>query len=95
MKYTQWNQRLTVGTSLLSKNHRDPFWGKVVTVNVKLVLYNDTQRKRQWLDWNPTPQSIPKQGLYFVYGGTQRDWFIINYYLNLTSHRFDIDHNLI
>ena len=62
----QRNQRLTVCSSLLSRkwNHRDPFLERIVTGDEKWVLYNDTQRKRQWLDRNQSPQPVPKQGLH-------------------------------
>lgn len=58
------NQRLTICTSLLSRNTKEPFLERIVTGDEKWVLYNNIQRKRQWLSRKEKPLPVPKDGLH-------------------------------
>ncbi|XP_076058552.1 histone-lysine N-methyltransferase SETMAR-like [Oratosquilla oratoria] len=69
----QRNQKLTICTSLFSRNSRHPFLERIITGDEKWVLYNNTQRKRQWLrkDQSPTQfqsKDYTQERSSFVYG---------------------------
>jgi len=57
-------QRTTVCTSLLARLSVDPFISRIVTGDEKWVLYNNVQRKRQWLSSGQQPIPTPKPGLH-------------------------------
>ncbi|CAK6443035.1 unnamed protein product [Pipistrellus nathusii] len=58
------NQRVTICSSLLSRQNRLPFLEQIVTGDEKGVLYVNLKRRPQWLDKNEAPQPTPKPDLH-------------------------------
>ena len=57
-------QRVTICTSLSSRNKREPFLKRIVTGDEKWVLYVNVERKRQWLDKDQKALPTAKPGLH-------------------------------
>lgn len=52
--------RLSIATSLLSRQRNDPFLDEVITGDEKWITYDNVVRKRQWVDKEKSPQPDPK-----------------------------------
>ena len=52
--------RLSIATSLLSRQRNDPFLDKIITGDENWITYDNITRKRQWVDKNKSPQPDPK-----------------------------------
>jgi histone-lysine N-methyltransferase SETMAR len=57
-------QRVTIASSLLSRNTREPFLDRIVTGDEKWVLYVNVKRRKQWLSRGQTPLPTAKPGLH-------------------------------
>lgn len=57
------DQRVTVCSSLLSRYETDPFLRRIVTGDEKWILYNCTNKKKQWLSPGEQPLSTPRPGM--------------------------------
>jgi len=57
-------QRVTIASSLLSRNTREPFLDRIVTGDEKWVLYVNVKRRKQWLSRGQTPLPTAKLGLH-------------------------------
>jgi histone-lysine N-methyltransferase SETMAR len=58
------NQRLTICSSLLSRAKRLSFFERIVTGDEKWILYDNNQRKNQWLDRGQASEPTPKPGIF-------------------------------
>ena len=56
--------RVNIAASLLSRLNIDPFLDRIVTGDEKWILYDNVQRKRQWVDFGDTAKPTSKQSLY-------------------------------
>ena len=48
--------RLSIATSLLSRQSNDPFLDKIIAGYEKWIAYDNAARKRQWVDKDKSPQ---------------------------------------
>ena len=60
----QKKRHYKVSSSLLLRNKNDPLLDRVVTCNVKWVLYDNRRRSAQWLDADEAPWHFPKPELH-------------------------------
>ena len=58
------NSRITICSSLLSRQRNLIFLDRIVTGDEKWVMYVNVKKKRQWLDPGQPPEPTPKQGLH-------------------------------
>ena len=56
--------RLSICTSLLSRQINEPFLDRIITGDEKWVLYVNFVRKRQWVDKDKKPEPDPKPELH-------------------------------
>ena len=52
--------RLSIATSLLSRQRNDPFLDKIITGDEKWITYDNVACKRQWVDEDKSPHPDPK-----------------------------------
>jgi [histone H3]-lysine36 N-dimethyltransferase SETMAR len=57
-------QRVTIASSLLARNSREPFLDRIVTGDEKWVLYVNVKKRKQWLSSGQRPVPMPKPGLH-------------------------------
>jgi histone-lysine N-methyltransferase SETMAR len=58
------SNRIQICNSLLIRHNRVPFYKCIVTGDEKWVLYENPQKKNQWLSPGETPVPVPKPGLH-------------------------------
>uniref|UniRef100_A0A2I2ZMM4 SET domain and mariner transposase fusion n=1 Tax=Gorilla gorilla gorilla TaxID=9595 RepID=A0A2I2ZMM4_GORGO len=56
----QKNRRFEVSSSLILRNHNEPFLDRIVTCDEKWILYDNRRRSAQWLDQEEAPKHFPK-----------------------------------
>ena len=56
--------RLSIATSLLSRQRNDPFLDEFITGDEKWITYDNAARKRQWLTRIKSPGPDPKAELH-------------------------------
>ncbi|XP_024100136.3 histone-lysine N-methyltransferase SETMAR isoform X3 [Pongo abelii] len=56
----QKNHRFEVSSSLILRNHNEPFLDRIVTCDEKWILYDNRRRSAQWLDQEEAPKHFPK-----------------------------------
>lgn len=61
---SQKNCRYQICSSLLLRNEKDPFLGRIVTCDEKWILYDNRKRSAQWLDYDELPRHMPKPNLH-------------------------------
>ena len=57
-------QRITICSSLLTRQQNEPFLQRIVTGDEKWVLYVNNKRKRQWLSPAEVPVPTPKPNIH-------------------------------
>jgi histone-lysine N-methyltransferase SETMAR len=60
----QKNRRLEVASSLLLRQKNEPFLDRIITCYEKWILYDNTRRSGQWLDYDEQPDHCPKPDLH-------------------------------
>ena len=56
--------RFEVASSLLLRNKKEPFLDRILTCDEKWILYDNTRRCGQWLDYDEHPKHCPKPDLH-------------------------------
>ena len=56
--------RMSIATSLLSRENNDPFLKKIITGDEKWITYENIVRKGQWLDKDQPPLPDPKANIH-------------------------------
>ncbi|XP_063517887.1 histone-lysine N-methyltransferase SETMAR isoform X4 [Pongo pygmaeus] len=56
----QKNHRFEVSSSLILRNHNEPFLDRIVTCDEKWILYDNRRRSAQCLDQEEAPKHFPK-----------------------------------
>ncbi|XP_025231066.1 histone-lysine N-methyltransferase SETMAR isoform X2 [Theropithecus gelada] len=56
----QKNRRFEVSSSLILRNHNEPFLDRIVTCDEKWILYDNRRRSAQWLDQEEAPKHFSK-----------------------------------
>ena len=57
-------RRFEVASSLLLRNKKEPFLDRILTCDEKWILYDNTRRCGQWLDYDEHPKHYPKPDLH-------------------------------
>jgi len=57
-------QRLTICTSLVLRNHSDPFLNRIITSDEKWITYDNIRRSGQWLDVLEPPGKVAKRDIH-------------------------------
>ena len=57
-------QRLTICTSLVLRNHCDPFLNRIITSDEKWITYDNIRRSGQWLDVLEHPAKVTKREIH-------------------------------
>ena len=57
-------RRFEVASSLLLRNKKEPFLDRILTCDEKWILYDNTRRFGQWLDYDEHPKHCPKPDLH-------------------------------
>ena len=64
MSTSQRQQRVHICSRLLRRHEKERFLNLIVTGDEKWIVYQNVERKRQWVDQNTTPKTTARAGLH-------------------------------